>query len=372
MNARDQSSHLAALLRNEREAMAEFLVALARFDDGKVWRELGHTSLFYYLHRELGLSAGAAQHRKVAVDLIQRFPAVEAALRQGHLCLSSVCELAKVVTPENVGEVLPRFFGLSRREAEGVVASIRPVPTVPERDVVTPVRAAALASGDCAPRLPPQPDVKALHPGEMEASSRGEPAPRPPAVAAPARPLDRERPLTAELSRFHITVSRDFMETLDRTKDALSHSHPRASTEEVLLACMQLMLAKKAKERGVVDRPLETLRPSKPDHVPAHVRRAAMERSGGRCEWVFANGERCGSMHKLECDHIVPKALGGPASIENIRVLCRGHNLLAARRVFGDALMDRFTSGHRRSAPATICPAAPVDHANAKERRTPG
>ncbi len=84
------------------------------------------TSLFYYLHRELKLSKGAAQNRKTAAELIQAFPEVEAALRRGELCLSTVNELAKVLTPENRADVLPRFFGLSRREAEAVAASLRP------------------------------------------------------------------------------------------------------------------------------------------------------------------------------------------------------------------------------------------------------
>jgi hypothetical protein len=46
------------------------------------------------------------------------------------------------------------------------------------------------------------------------------------------------------------------------------------------MECMQLMLSKKAKERGLVERPLATPRPSRSDHIPAHVRRAVMERSG--------------------------------------------------------------------------------------------
>ena len=87
MNARERSNHLAALLRNERSAMADFLLDLADFDRQKVWRELGHTSLFSYLRRELGLSAGAAQYRKTAAGLIQQFSEVEAALRDGRLCL---------------------------------------------------------------------------------------------------------------------------------------------------------------------------------------------------------------------------------------------------------------------------------------------
>ncbi|HEY6005680.1 MAG TPA: HNH endonuclease [Anaeromyxobacter sp.] len=347
MNARDLSSHLAALLRKEREAMADFLLALALFDEKKLWRDLGHTSLFCYLRRELGLSAGAAQHRKTAVELIQRFPAVEAALRQGRLCLSSVCELAKVVTPENVAEVLPRFFGLSRREAEAVAVSIQPAAAIPRREVVMPLRATVVAPSAAVREevASVEPTVVEVHPGETP--PRMDLVLAPPPAPAP-RPPDSEQPLTAELSRFHLTVSRQFMQTLERTKDALSHSHPGASTEEILMACMQAMLAKKAKQRGLVQRPLETPRPSRPDHIPAHVRRAVMKRSGGRCEWVFDNGERCNSTYQVECDHIIPKALGGRATVENTRAACRGHNQLAARRVFGDAFMDRFARTRRK------------------------
>jgi hypothetical protein len=57
--AHDLSARLADLLRHERQALAEFLVALAEFDRERVWVELGHASLFSYLHRDLGLSKGA-------------------------------------------------------------------------------------------------------------------------------------------------------------------------------------------------------------------------------------------------------------------------------------------------------------------------
>ena len=94
--------------------------------------------------RELGLSAGAAQYRKTAAELVQRYPEVGAALRDGRLCLSSVIELAKVMTPENAAEVLPRFFGLSSRDAAFVAASLRPVEDAPRREfIVTPVRSIA-------------------------------------------------------------------------------------------------------------------------------------------------------------------------------------------------------------------------------------
>ena len=78
------------------------------------------------------------------------------------------------------------------------------------------------------------------------------------------------------------------------------------------------------------------------DAVPAHVKRAVWIRAGGRCEWRFESGEVCGSTKLLQFDHIVPRAQGGPSTIDNIRVTCAPHNLLAARRVFGDAWMDRY------------------------------
>jgi hypothetical protein len=116
MHARDLSTRLSDLLRREQDAMAEFLLALADFDRKRAWVVLGYPSLFAYLHRELGLSKGAAFYRKTAAELLQRFPEIVEPLRNGRLCLTVVCELAKVLAPENRDELLPRFFGLSKDE----------------------------------------------------------------------------------------------------------------------------------------------------------------------------------------------------------------------------------------------------------------
>jgi hypothetical protein len=122
------TENLAALLRREHDALAEFLVALADFDRRRGWAELGYPSLFYFLHRELHLSKGAAQYRKVAAELFEQVPAVVEPLRSGKLCLTSIIEAAKVVTAENWETVLPRFYELSKREAMEVVAALQPHP----------------------------------------------------------------------------------------------------------------------------------------------------------------------------------------------------------------------------------------------------
>src|SRR5512137_2709621 len=149
-DARELAANLLRLLRREQGAMADFLVALADFDDRRLWLKLGHTSLFTFLHRELGLSKGASHFRKVAAELVQRFPEVVEPLRDGRLCITSVVELARVITPENRAEVLPRFFHASKQEAKAVAAEIRPVDVVPTREVVT----AVASQVPCAVSLP--------------------------------------------------------------------------------------------------------------------------------------------------------------------------------------------------------------------------
>jgi hypothetical protein len=66
------------------------------------------------------LSSGraSAAYRRAAVELVQRFPQVLEPIRDGRLCLTTVFELSKVITGENASEVLPRFFGTSRRDAK--------------------------------------------------------------------------------------------------------------------------------------------------------------------------------------------------------------------------------------------------------------
>jgi hypothetical protein len=136
-NARVQADRLAELLSREHGAMAEFLVALADSDRRRGREELGYSSLFWFLHRRLGLSKGAAHRRRTAACLIERHPAVLAPLKDGRLCLSSVVELAKVMTEENAHEILPRFFHCSAREAAEVSAAIEPAERPPLRNLVS-------------------------------------------------------------------------------------------------------------------------------------------------------------------------------------------------------------------------------------------
>src|SRR5574341_1591395 len=364
-NARELSSRLLVLLRREQGAMADFLVALSDFDRRRLWVGMGYTSLFYYLRRELKLSSGAAFLRKTAAELLQRFPEAEAPLRDGRLCISSVRELAKVITAENRAEVLPRFFHASKNEAKAVAAEIAPREAVPQRVVVTTVASRALPSpaaatlSEAPARHASAPTLElgqSLLPGETPAVDaapvEGGSAPLRAPVAPATAPRSTSEPLTASLHRLHATVSKEFMRKLAAAKDALSHSHPGADEAAILEAGLDLLIERAAKRKGQVKRPRKgggegagSPSGSESRHVPADVKRQVWLRDGGRCVWPTADGSVCGSTCRVQYDHIVPVARGGKSTVGNIRLACALHNDLAARQSFGDAWMDRYTRG---------------------------
>ena len=60
--------------------------------------------------------------------------------------------------------------------------------------------------------------------------------------------------------------------------------------------------------------------------------RMVFERDEGRCTFVGTGGHRCGSSMRLELHHIVPFALGGPDTPDNLTLHCGAHNRLVAER----------------------------------------
>jgi hypothetical protein len=303
MTAREWSLRHAELLRRERGALADLLVSLAHFDERALYRDLGFATLFDYLHRELRLSRGSAHYRQVATRLVGRFPEIVESLRDGRLCLTTVIVLARVMTEANRHEVLPRFFGLSRQEAEQVAVEIRPVEVVPRRTVVT---------GMSVP--PPPPSTR-----NVDEDSRST------VELAPDRTL--VEPLTARETRMHITVSPKFVKLLAKARAGQSHVQPKATDEQVLTAALELLLAQQEKRRA---------------SVPPRAKREVTKRDGAKCTRPLASGGVCGPDLRVEVDDVVPRGQGGPSTIDNCGLLCRGHNLEAARQACGDELMDLF------------------------------
>ena len=232
------------------------------------WELLGHASLFAFLLAELRLSRSAAFYRKSAAELLQDFPEIIEPLRDGHLCLSTIAELAKVLTAENRAVVAPRFFGLSAREAQELVAELQPREVPSTRMVVTRVLNQSVTP-------PPSLTQPLLAPASASASSTTTATATAtdayPTEVPPSRVLTSELanggggriaarrdeivPLTADLRRVHFNVGRQVVKKLEAAREGLSHSIRGATMEQVLEAALDLLLEKQARARGLVKKP---------------------------------------------------------------------------------------------------------------------
>jgi len=284
MNAREWSSRIAELARREHSALADLLLAVGDFDRLAVYRQLGFSSLFDFLHREIGLSRGSAYYRQVGARLLRRFPEVEEPIRDGRLCVTTVSELAKVMTEGNRAEVLPRFFGCSRQEAKQLVAELRPVEQVPRRTIVTEV----------SPLARPEAMHDFVQPVGRDRTHPDRVMP----VAVETRTM--VEPMTATSSRIHLTVSREFLTLLKKAKAGQAHVQPGTSDEEVLTAALEALIEKQGKRKAC---------------VPARVKREVVKRDQGKCQWPTHDGGICGATVRLEVDHVVPRGKGGPSTV---------------------------------------------------------
>jgi hypothetical protein len=59
----------------------------------------------------------------------------------------------------------------------------------------------------------------------------------------------------------------------------------------------------------------ETAGAPRREPIPRDVRRAVWDRDGGACT-------QCGERFELQFDHVIPVALGGATTVENLQVLC--------------------------------------------------
>jgi hypothetical protein len=188
----------------------------------------------------------------------------------------------------------------------------------------------------------------ALHTYEVPAPPRG--APKSPAV----------EPLTADLRRLHLTVSKGFLEKVAAARIGLSHAQPGATTEAVLEAALDLLLERQAQRKALGRRAVRAAKETRPQpglpatgestavgdsvvppwpprrpHVPAAIEREVRLRDGDRCQFPLDAGGVCGSTWQVQLDHLVPRALGGPTTAANLRCACSFHNRYAAELELG-------------------------------------
>jgi hypothetical protein len=303
---------------------------LAEFEARDLHLAAGFDSLFAYCTEVLRLSEHEAYHRILAARTARKDPRILSMLGDGTLNLTTVRLVAPHLTDENADRLLDVAAGRSKRQVEELVARHAPRPDVPSSVRKVPVRTTSSgATSMISVVTPTVPD---------EAPSVGWPpaVAVTPAVTPPARPTV-VRPLALERYEVRFTASAETCAKLRRAQDLLRHAVPTGDTATVVDRALTLLIEDlERKKFAITDRP----RPSRGTSgsarkSPAHVRRAVSGRDAGRCAFVGTNGRRCETRAFLEFHHVIPYAMGGEATVENIQLRCRAHNGYEAGLFYG-------------------------------------
>ena len=329
-------THLAGC---ERHTTAQLIAGLSELDARRLYLGQGCSSTFTYCTHVLRLSEHAAYNRIEAARAARRFPSILDRLADGSITLTTICLLAAHLTPENHRDVLDAARHRSKREVEGIVARLRPLPPVPSsvRKLPTgPIVPPPVASATAIPADPQASSAEAAAPtitGEAAAA-------RTPQAASPSRSAVVV-PLTPEQYKLQVTVGRETITKLRRVQDLMRHAVPDGDPAVILDRAVTVLLAHLERTKlAATNRPRagrELTLGSR--HVPAAVRRAVWARDGSQCAFVSTDGRRCQERGFLEFHHTVPYITGCDATVETIELRCRAHNLYEAELDFGPAVV---------------------------------
>lgn len=298
-------SALESSVANERVAIADVLERLGAVLKGNVAVRKGYPSAFELCVQRLGYSEQAAYKRVQAAKAALIHPKVLDDLREGRLTLSGIVVIAPLLKRGNGEKILEQARGKTMRELERIVAGLQP-------------------------RAEPGDRIRTLY----------------------LLPSGEER------VQFTFAGGGDLRSDVERAREVMRHKYPAGRLEHLFAAAMKLLLdkhdpqrklARKAarvaraqfeKAEGVAKAGSPAAPPAEPSRrIPEAVKQAVWARDEGRCAFI-ADGKRCNGRDFLEIDHKLPFALGGPSDDPaNLRLLCRPHNQLMARVVFGDAVV---------------------------------
>ena len=271
----------------QREATASLIAALAEIDERSLHLAGGYDSLYGYCREALHLSEHAAYARIKAARVCRDYPVILDLLASGALTLTTVGLLCPVLRDDNYGALIGNACYRSKREVERQLAALRP----PQ----------------------PQPTIiKAVGPDQYV---------------------------------LQFTVSQATHDRLRAAQDLLRHQNPDGDVAAIFDKALALLI--KVVERrkwASTDRPRGGACSNEwSRNVPAPVRREVWKRDGGQCAFVGTDG-RCGSRALLEFHHLDPFAVGGEATVENIQLRCRAHNVYEAELFFGIGASAAFAS----------------------------
>ena len=372
---------LKSLVGDERGVVVKVLKHLSEFEERRLATETGFPSLFDYCVRELRYAQGEAFRRIRAARAAEKFEILYDLIEDGTLALTTVAMLEPHLKWDNYRKLIRASKGLSTREVDALVASLNPVSAapaeririltvapppapVPPADELFPptVEAAPKSDIPAGPGPAPAPVVSATETPAVESpmsptveapiASAAQPYKVPAAAAPPpSTPAPPPPPTPVRRAYFSFTADEAFLRDFERAKELSRHRWPAGKQEEVFAGALKVLLDKidPDKRRRRRERARRLAAGARSRRISQAVKDEVWDRDGGRCVYPGPGGGVCGARAGLEFDHVRPWARGGSSDAANLRLLCRAHNDLEARKAFGGALVDA-AAARRRAA----------------------
>ena len=389
----DLTETLKKTIAAERSNIAASIACLIEITARDLHIRLGASSLFVYLTRELKLSESSASKRCAAIRAVRDFPQILPLIQSGRLHLSNISLISRHLTRENAGRLISLAQTQTQRGLEKALAVEFPVAA--KRDSVRPVicpsqhGSVALQVAD-TPRFDNRSDHRrdAVENASHQASEILDGGASESHMEIFA--LEGAPPQAALGVRVHATLNADAAAALEFLAGAM----PGKSASEILsLAVCELrrrrdvasakpVNRKKAEKNKkcenenenkneTPEREKSDREPSTPSrYISSALRRAVAQRDGYRCSYVapvkygadgtgktaLGNSEvrRCEAVHRLEFDHVTPRAFGGQNTAENLRLLCRPHNNLAAKDAMGKEFIESYYGRGQRKGSSGV------------------
>jgi hypothetical protein len=325
----------------ERTNLVAILQQLQEMDRRRLAERRAFPSLFEYCATKLRWAEGETARRIQVSRAAVRVPRLLSALRRGLLSLSTAALIVPHLDRKNCARLLRSSYGQRKRAVERLVAELSPQAEPQER-----VRFLGVTASTPEYRRPAE-----------------APDPETENTVFPA-PLEMPREPAPQRVHFSFTADERLLAKVERARDLLMGKYPDPDYEKVFEEGVAALLDR-------IDPDLKNGRAgSQPESLPGEprsrvppswVKRTVWKRDGGHCSFQAAGGRRCQSTAGLQYDHIVPYALGGRSDDPaNIRLLCRTHNRLEARRSFGDAAVEAAIAAAGRKGKALPGEAAPA------------
>lgn len=263
---------LEKLSRTERKITHIILWHILEVDNRKLYADRGFSSCFEYLTKGLDYSEGSANRRLQSARLLKQVPEIAEKIEAGSLNLSQLAQVQKCLrVKKKAGEKV------STAKTQEILSLVENRNTFETQKVL----------------------VKELN-CSIEVN-------------------EKIQPQRNNSVKLEIVLTEEQMKDLELAKNLLSHACPDRTWAEIIS-----YLARNHNKK-----PKSTAR----TYLPVKIRRELFNKADHCCEYIDPlTGKKCTSKYQLQVDHLVPVAKGGSHDGKNLRILCRTHNIYAAKQ----------------------------------------